>query len=145
MELYVKPKPRFSQFFLKCTDKIRMSVKGVSPSAIYEIQSLNNKKSESASTHKDKDPNGQMTSGGGHEKKKFTEEDVKEAVEKMKKLEGIKANHLSIKYEKKGYIYVVYVMDMTGKVVRRIPEQDLVLYLKQDEAKASGHILNKAM
>jgi uncharacterized FlaG/YvyC family protein len=122
---------------------IRMNIKGVKSSITYDLQKIREqqKKSEQAS---DRDANGQMPFGE-REKKKFTEEDIKNAVEKLKKVEGIKNNNLHVRFEKVAEIYVVYVEDVTGKVVRRIPESDLVSFLNQDDIKPSGHILNRAL
>ena len=120
-----------------------MSVKGVSANQhLYEIRSKQEKQSQQSAP--DKDPNGQSPQQESKHHK-FTEEDIKKAVDKMKQIKGIKENNLQVSFQKKGYVYVVYVTDVTGKVVRRIPEQDLVHYLDQDEIKPSGHILNKAM
>jgi len=119
-----------------------MSIKGVSATQIYEINTALDKKSQHSDA--DKDANGQQHKGES-EKRKFTEEEIKKAVKQLEQINGIKDNHLSVNYEQKGYVYVVYVTDMTGKVVRRILEHDLAPYLDQDEAKPSGHILNKAL
>lgn len=121
-----------------------MNIKGIKSAITYDLQKIKEQSKKSVETS-DRDANGQMLSGGGHQKKKFTEEEIKAAVEKMKKFDGIKNNNLSVRYEQIENIYVVYVEDMTGKVVRRIPESDLVSFLNQDEAKPSGHILNRAL
>lgn len=120
-----------------------MNIKGVKNSITYDLQKIKENQKKSLETS-DRDANGQMPFGD-QQKKKFTEEDIKEAVEKLKKFEGIKSNNLQVRYEQVENIYVVYVEDMTGKVVRRIPESDLVSFLNQDEIKPSGHILNKAL
>tara|TARA_B100001248_G_C27399124_1_gene468445 strand:- start:3083 stop:3445 length:363 start_codon:yes stop_codon:yes gene_type:complete len=120
-----------------------MSVKELGPTGqIQDVFSIKDKRSNESSA--DRDPNGQHQKQD-QGKKEYTEEDVLEAIENLKNLEGIKKNNLTVKYEKNGYVYVVYVTDVTGKVVRRIPQQDLMLYLDQDDSKPSGHIINKAM
>ncbi len=120
-----------------------MNIKGVKSAIAYDLIKIKEQQKKSEQTS-DRDANGQMPHGE-QEKKKFTEDDIKAAVEKMKNFEGIKSNNLSVRYEAVEDIYVVYVEDMTGKIVRRIPESDLVSFLNQDEIKPSGHILNRAL
>ena len=118
-----------------------MNIKGVNNNKVFEIERLKEKKSEQSS---DRDPNGQYFSDE-QKKKKFTEEEVVKIVKKIESLEGIKVNHLKVRFEKSNEIFVIYVEDMTGKRVRRIPESDFYQFLGQDESKTSGHILNKAL
>ncbi|MCB0347516.1 MAG: flagellar protein FlaG [Bdellovibrionales bacterium] len=119
-----------------------MNIKGVKSAITYDLKKIKEQQKRSEQTT-DRDANGQMPHGE-HQKKKFTEEEIKIAVEKMKNFDGIKNNNLNVRFEQVQSIYVVYVEDMTGKVIRRIPESDLVSFLNQDEIKPSGHILNRA-
>jgi uncharacterized FlaG/YvyC family protein len=128
----------------KNADELYMNIKGIKSAITYDLQKIKEQSKRSTETT-DRDANGQMPFGSEQQKKKFTEEDIKAAVEKMKKFEGIKSNNLNVRFEQVENIYVVYVEDMTGKVVRRIPESDLVSFLNQDDAKPSGHILNRAL
>lgn len=94
-------------------------------------------------TSADRDPN----HSGGDEKPahhKMTDEEIEKAVEFLKNLKGIQDNNLQLRVEKKDGTLVVFIEDLSGKVVRRIPEQDL-WQLAKDKDKSKGVLFDKAM
>lgn len=91
----------------------------------------------------DREGNGQA-SGEERKRHKPTPEEVQEALRFLEGLSGIKENGLTVRTECKEDCVVVYVEDRDGKVVRRIPEQDLIGLASNPERK-SGHLINKAM
>jgi uncharacterized FlaG/YvyC family protein len=78
------------------------------------------------------------------EHRKLTQEELDFALEFLKNLKGIKDNNLRIRLDAKDDIVVVYIEDIHGKVIRRIPESDL-LSLTKDKDKPKGNIFDKAM
>lgn len=119
-----------------------MNIKSVT--GINEILQTKFKKESKTESSTDRDANGR-SSDGNSEKKKFTEEEVEKILEYMKALDGIKNNNLTLTCERHNDQYIVSVLDLHGKVVRRIPEKDLYQFYIQAKEKTSGHILNKAM
>jgi len=107
------------------------------------------KTSETVSTrtktdaNNDREGNGQAA-GEEQKRRRLTNEEINEVVQYLEGLSGIKDNNLKIRLETKDDVNVVYVEDVNGKVVRRIPENELVsLTLNRD--RKSGHLLNRAL
>jgi uncharacterized FlaG/YvyC family protein len=122
-----------------------MTIKGlvsnILPSEVR--QKLNVQKKEHAESSADREP--QKESGDSSpEKKKMTNEEILAAMEHLRQLPGIKDNNLQVRVSEKDGIHVVYIEDIKGQVVRRIPESELAL-LTKDKDKKKGHILDRAM
>ncbi len=94
-------------------------------------------------TTNEREGNGQ-SAGEERKRRHLTAEELQEAVKHLESLPGVKENNLTIRLEQKDDITVVYVEDGDGKVVRRIPETELLAIMTNREKK-SGHLLNKAM
>ena len=93
----------------------------------------------------DRDANGQQSREGEKQPPRtLSQSELEEAVLYLQGLAGIKDNNLRVRLEQKDGITVVYVEDMSGNVVRRIPESDLE-QLTKNRQKSSGHLLNKAL
>lgn len=78
----------------------------------------------------------------------MSEEEANQAVEIFKNLDGVKENNLSVRLEFHNDRYIVYVEDPNGKVIRRIPENELWFALKKHRNQISkdsnkGSLLNK--
>jgi uncharacterized FlaG/YvyC family protein len=83
--------------------------------------------------------------GADQEQGEFTDEEFQEAVEKLKNHPGIKDNSLVVKVEAHGAQRVVLVTDFSGKVVRRIPEADLWLLMRNSRDETKGQLINKRL
>jgi uncharacterized FlaG/YvyC family protein len=91
----------------------------------------------------DREGNGQAA-GEEQKRRRLTSEEINEAVKYLEGLAGIKDNNLRVRLESKDDAIVVYVEDNDGKVVRRIPESELVS-LTANRDRKSGHLLNRAI
>jgi uncharacterized FlaG/YvyC family protein len=78
---------------------------------------------------------------------KMTEEEAKEVLNHLRELDGVKGNNLQVRMEKTEDRYVVYVQEVSGKIVRRIPESEMwFIYQKQKSGDGKkGQFINKAM
>jgi uncharacterized FlaG/YvyC family protein len=76
----------------------------------------------------------------------FTDEELKEALKILKEIPGIKQNNLQFRVERNDLRLVIFVEDPTGKVIRRIPDQELWAMIKSKMSDSSrGNLLNKAL
>jgi uncharacterized FlaG/YvyC family protein len=114
-------------------------------SKVLEVQKLDRKKDvKTDSSHKDRDASTQEESQKNPKRKPMTDDEFKQALEKLADLAGVKANNLTVKFETRADMRIVIVEDPSGQVVRRIPELDLWSLL-EDVDKAKGQIFDKAM
>lgn len=91
----------------------------------------------------DREP--QQQSGEEHRQHhKMSEEELQSAVDFLKNLKGVKDNNLQIRLDQHDGMTVVYIEDTSGKVIRRIPENDL-WSLTQEKDKSKGNLFDKAM
>jgi uncharacterized FlaG/YvyC family protein len=97
-----------------------------------------NIKSESST---DREGNGRQQHGEP-ERRKLTDEEMKAAVEHLSDLPGVKSNNLHIVVETHNDMRIVLVKEPSGKIVRRIPEMDL-LDLTRDRKKNKGQLLDR--
>lgn len=80
------------------------------------------------------------------QKRKLTDHEIGEVIEHLKNLPFVKENNWSIRLEVVGNYSIVFVEDSQGKIIRRIPEQDLWgLWMQKSTDKNKGNILNKAL
>ncbi|CAM6002527.1 unnamed protein product [Sphagnum balticum] len=95
----------------------------------------------------DRDP-GQGGQGDGKppEPHRFTEEELDSALKVLRDLPGVKENNLQFRIERNELRVVVFIEDPSGKVIRRIPDQDLWAMVKNRKVESSrGNLLNKAI
>ncbi len=79
-------------------------------------------------------------------KRKLTDDEINEVIEHLKGLPFAKDNNWTIRADKTGNMTVVYVTDSEGKIIRRIPEQDLWgLWMQKSSDQTKGNLLNKAL
>ncbi len=80
-------------------------------------------------------------------KHKMTDEEAQEVLKHLQELDGVKGNNLQVRLEKKEDTYVVYIEEISGKVIRRIAEAEMwFIYQKQKSGDGKkGQLLNKAM
>jgi len=86
--------------------------------------------------------------GGGEPPKqhRFTEEELKAALQMLKELPGIKQNNLQFRVERNQDRIIVFVEDSTGKIIRRIPDLELwAMYSRRQTDSARGNLLNKSL
>lgn len=91
----------------------------------------------------DRDANGQMTSGGEHEHHPpMSDEQFKRALQHLENLAVVKDHNLSVELTESEGKKFVLIKESSGKVVRRIPEQELwsLLSVKDSE---KGQLLRK--
>lgn len=94
----------------------------------------------------ERDANGQTGYSGQEERReKLSEEEFKEAVHQLESLSGIKDNNLVVRVVNLDQRRWVQIEELSGKIVRRIPEFDLVHLLShaKDTADHKGKIYHK--
>lgn len=62
------------------------------------------------------------------QKPKMTIQQLEQAAEHLRSLSGIKDNGLLVRIETNDGVSVIFVEDATGKVVRRFPEVELLVF-----------------
>lgn len=113
---------------------------GVSPAKDLKESSRTDAKTDA---NNDREGNGQAT-GEEQKRRRLTPEELQEAIEYLSGLAGVKDNNLTVKLEASEDVTVVKVVDRDGKVVRRIPESELLI-LTSNRQRKSGHLLNRAL
>lgn len=108
----------------------------------YAIKSKDRKSGESAA---DRDPS--HGGGGGHEPKRhLSEEELKAAMDHIRKLPGFQENNLSLRLDQSNGITILFIEDPGGRVVRRIPESEIHSLQAEAQSKGGkGSIIHKAM
>lgn len=78
---------------------------------------------------------------------KMTDEEATEVLKHLQEVDGVKGNNLQVRMEKNNDRYVVYIEEVSGKVVRRITENEMwFIYQKQKSGDGKkGQLINKAM
>jgi uncharacterized FlaG/YvyC family protein len=78
---------------------------------------------------------------------RMNDEQAQEVLEYFKEIDGVKENNLQVRLDKSTDRFVIYVEDVEGKVVRRIPENEMwfLFNRKNSTDTKKGQILNKAM
>lgn len=92
----------------------------------------------------DRDANGRREHGDPEQKRHLSQQEFDDAIKALEAMPGLKANNLSIKVESKPDCRVVLIVDPTGKVVRRLSENELWAATR-DKDRQTGKILDKAM
>lgn len=95
-------------------------------------------------SHKDRDGNGRQEREEAPRKFRLTDEEINRVLNYLRELPGIKNNNLVVRLDSSSATRVVYIQDLKGNVIRRIPEPELSL-LSQDQDKKTGQIFDKAM
>lgn len=124
-----------------------MNIKNVLNSIVniagVSTQKLDHKAKTEASGEKDTQLGHGQEEASHH---RMSDEEAREVLEYLKSLDGIKDNNLSVRLEKSEDRFVVFVEDSSGKVVRRMLEDELwALFKKRNKDSKKGQILNKAM
>ncbi len=104
------------------------------------------RRAETGSTT-DRDANGKQEQSSEQPRRNLTPEELKQVIQYLEGLQGVKENQLRVRLECQNQINIVYVEDTAGNIVRRIPEADLAVILnnqKQVEPKKSGNLLNRS-
>lgn len=122
-----------------------MNIKGIArnllPFEVGRVKSAT--KVIKSETSTDRDANGKREDPDP-ERRKLTEDEKQEVMEHLLQLPGLKSNHLSARMVNETGVCVVLIEDPSGKVVRRIPELELVQLIK-NRAKETGQIFDRAM
>ena len=124
-----------------------MDIKGLARNlipfgAVKAAQEAKNARSKTDANN-DREGNGQAADEE-HKRRKLTPEEISEAVKYLEGLAGVKDNQLFVRLSQEDERVVVFVEDREGKVVRRIPENELALLTSNRQMK-NGHLLNKAL
>jgi uncharacterized FlaG/YvyC family protein len=119
-----------------------MNIKSITGSA--SVKEIQKKEKKTAESSPDRDPQNENEGEGFSHKRKMTEEEVQQAVESIKQLQGVSNNNLQVRSENLNGTFVVFVEDINGKVIRRIPESDL-WFLTREKDKEKGHLFDRAM
>lgn len=97
---------------------------------------------KSDQTH-DRDANGQQTFSEEQEHPPMSDEQLQQAIEKLKNLAATKEHKWQIYLDIDGEVRSVLVKDNLGNLIRRIPEKELWTLPEHDNPK--GHLLKKAV
>lgn len=92
----------------------------------------------------DRDANGQQAGGDSAEKRKLSAEEIALAVKHLKELSGVRDHHLQVVVREQNGLSIVFIEDLQGKVIRRIPEWELIPLLLARE-NATGQLLNRTL
>lgn len=124
-----------------------MNIKSVGPNlTLTEVKKPEVSKETKLDNSQERDAQVFYGNGKEQEKKKLTDEEIQEVIGHLKELQFVKDNNWTIRLERSGLINTVFVEDSTGKIIRRIPEQDLWGLLSQkNKDQNKGNFLNKAM
>lgn len=121
-------------------------------SVVNNIQNIEpNKRTESANQVKseqttDRDADGRREPQEEPEKRHLSDEELKEALDALKKIPGVQQNNLRVRVVDRGATRVIFLEDSLGTVIRRMTEAELwSLTQQRDATKATGQIYNKAM
>lgn len=118
-----------------------MNIKSVTGPVIPpDIKKLDRKTRDASA---DREPQ-QQGDEGRQQHRKMTDEELQSAIDFLKNLKGVKDNNLQIRLDQHDGVSVVYIEDHSGKVIRRIPENDL-WSLTQEKDKSKGNLFDKAM
>ena len=71
-------------------------------------------------------------------------EELIEAIQYLNNLQGIKDNNLQVRMSEADGIHVIYIEDLKGKVIRRIPELEIPALLA-DQSRTKGQLLDRAL
>ena len=121
-----------------------MTIRGLGQKII-DLGAIKNIDRRKAQETKDRDP-GQ---GGGDDGKpllhhELSDEEVQEAIKRLKEVPGVKDANFQFRVVREGKRVVVFVEDPSGKVLRRMSDNELWLTLNE-KSKPKGNLLNKAM
>jgi hypothetical protein len=90
----------------------------------------------------DRDANGQQTPSQNQEQREpMTEEQLREAVEHLQDLPGVKEHSWTIELEFTDFGKFILVRDNLRNIIRRIPE--LELWTLETDSQLNGHLLKK--
>lgn len=124
-----------------------MNIRSVSPQIILPTEPKSKTEGNAdvkpqESTERDGD--GRQHQGEQELKRHLTDEELTEAMEKLRQLPGVKNNNLRVRLVEEEGIKKILLEDPSGKIIRRMSEAQLwssVQYLD----KSTGQLLNKAM
>ena len=108
---------------------------------------INREKVERSNTTEkstDRDANGQASYGGGEQHQQpMSDEQYKKALEHLRGLQAVKDNNLEVVDTVINEKRFVLLRELSGKVIRRIPEQELWSLITVKE-KEKGQLLSKS-
>jgi uncharacterized FlaG/YvyC family protein len=121
-----------------------MNIKGIVSNLLpADLKSVDLRKTRNTP---DRDP---QQGGGGEappKNHKLTESELEEALKILRELPGVKLNNLQFRVERPNGRIVVFLEDPTGKVLRRMPDLELLQLVKNHNPdRTRGQLLNKAL
>lgn len=121
-----------------------MNIKSLAPQIIpIEGRPVDRTKKLVKSDHtNDRDGNGQQTFSEEQDHPPMSDEQLQQAIEKLKNLSATKEHKWQIELEVMGDIRSVLVKDNLGNLIRRIPEKELWTLPENDNPK--GHLIKRA-
>jgi len=94
----------------------------------------------------DREPGNQGGNGGQEQARHhLTEEELQEALKRLQEVPGVKENNFQFRVTRDENRIIVFVEDPSGKVLRRMTDQELWLFLQEKSNRSKGNLLNKAM
>ena len=118
-----------------------MNIRGLS-NIFTPLISKASRREETLGADRDRE-GGAGNDGGQGRNRRLTEDEVQEVLKKVRELPGFKDQSLSARVEVSDGVRVIWIEDLGGKVVRRIPESQMTSLLSSSSDRP-GHILNTA-
>jgi len=91
----------------------------------------------------DRDANGRRERSDEQERRELNPQELEAVIRNLKKLPGVKEKSLQVLAKEVNGKDIVFIQDLKGNVVRRMPANELV-HLIVDKDKTTGNLLNKA-
>jgi hypothetical protein len=122
-----------------------MNIKGLTPSLIHLDPRVKTDAKDALRLKNsgDRDANGQRQQPEPERKNHLSDEEFEAALKTLGENPGVAQNHLQIRVEKLPDCRIVYVEDLSGKVVHRLSEADLWLVTREKD-RPTGKILDKS-
>lgn len=92
----------------------------------------------------ERDGDGRQQQAEEELKRNLSDEELQEAMEKLRQLPGVKSNNLRVRLLEEDGIRKIILEDPSGKIVRRMSEAQLWASIQHVD-KSTGQLLNKAM
>jgi hypothetical protein len=122
-----------------------MNIKGLTPSFVSLDPRVRTDAKEDVRMKNsgERDADGRRQNPEPEQKRHLSEEELESAIAILKANAGVVAHSLVVRVEAQGDHRVVYIEDLTGKVIRRLSEAELWTVTREKD-RTTGKILDKA-
>lgn len=124
-----------------------MNIKSIGPQIIVPVEQKNRAETTDGVKFQEsteRDANGRRQESEEEAKRNLSDEELQEALKKLKELPGVKTHNLQVRLAEEEGVKVVFLEDPQGKIIRRLSEAQLWAAVQHMD-KATGQIFDKAM